>query len=388
MRRPLTGSARKGVGAFSVVLALTLGVVSFIAAPEEPVAVVIQQWVFAIVTVGVGLLIVLKRPSHRIGFVMLAIGLAFTMMGTGQALTRLSYESGAVTQAVAWAQFEGVAWVFFILTLFNLLPLWFPTGRTANILGVWLLRVALAMAAVGVFGTVFAEQTCVSWPAGGVGDDCLDFAQSPWGFLDHIVGEVAGQVVLLLNGVVSLLALGYRFVTARGLERQQLKWIAIGFAMFGFALTVSLILGSNMDLVIWTTIAVVPASIALAVLRYRLYEIDRIVSRTLTYAMVVSVLAGCFLALTAFLGAGVSEEPLFVAGATLGAAALFNPLRKRLQMVVDRRFNRSRFDAERVISEFAGSLRNRVDADQLVAGWRTVVEDTMQPSAVGVWVRE
>jgi hypothetical protein len=383
----MTDAARKGLGTVSAILALALGVVSFIAAPEEPVAVVVQQWVFAVVTIGVGLLLVLKRPSHRIGFVMLGIGLAFSMMGTGQTMTRLSHAEGLTTRAVAWAQFEGVGWVLFILTLFNLLPLWFPTGRTSSSVGRWLLRIAVTVAAVGAFGTLFAEQTCVSWPAGGVGDDCLAFAQSPWGFLDHTVGEVAGQAVLLLTGLLSLLTLVYRFVRAQGQERQQLKWFAIGFAMFGVTLATSLAFGLNMDLVVWTTIAVVPASIALAVLRYRLYEIDRIVSRTMTYAVLVFLLAGSFLAVAAFVGAGVAEDPLFVAAATLAAAGLFNPLRKRLQVLVDRRFNRSRFDVVRVMSDFSGSLRDRVDADQIVDGWCTVVTDTMQPSSVGVWIR-
>ncbi len=381
-----TDSMRRLGGIAMAVSALLLGGVSFVSAPEEPVAVVVQQLVFALVTMGVGLLLVLRRPGHRIGFVMLALGLSFSMMGMGQALTRVSHQVGDMSRAVIWAQFEGVGWVFFILTLFNLLPLWFPTGRTANVFGQWVLRVALAVAIVGVLGTVFAERTCVSWPAGGVGDDCLEFAASSWGFLEYSVGEVAGQAVLLLTGLISLLTLGYRFVRARGTERQQLKWFAFGFALFVVALGASLVLGTNMDLVIWTAIGVVPASIALAVLRYRLYEIDRIVSRTVSYALVAGLL-GLLVAAVAAVAGSQFETPWVVAATTLAVAAMFNPLRRRVQGWVDRRFNRSRYDAQRVMDDFVGSLRDRVDADEVVEGWLGVVDSTMQPAAVGVWVK-
>jgi hypothetical protein len=383
----VSSTTRRSIGVSMSVLALVMGALSFVAAPEEPAAVVVQQWVFVLVTVGVGLLLVLKRPAHRIGFVMLGVGFSFSMMGTGQAMTRVAFEAGSITVATIWAQFEGVGWVFFILTLFNLLPLWFPTGQTANRLGRWLIRIAGVVTVVAVLGTVLASQTCVSWPAGGFGDDCLQFASSSWGFLDYSIGEVAGQAVLLLTGLVSLISLGYRFVRATGTERHQLKWFALGFALFGVTLTVSLILETNMDLVIWTAVGVVPASIALAVLRYRLYDIDRIVSRTVSYALVVILIGGSFLALAALVGSRVSEKPLFVAAATLAAAAMFNPIRSRVQTLVDGRFNRSKYVAQRVMDEFAGSLRDRVDADQVVEGWLGVVEDTMQPSAVGVWMR-
>jgi hypothetical protein len=121
---------------------------------------------------------------------------------------------------------------------------------------------------------------------------------------------------------------------------------------------------------------------------YRLDEIDRIVSRTVSYALVVGVLGlvffGVVTALTAWLSA---ESDLVVAGSTLAVAALFNPVRRRVQAWVDRRFNRSRYDAERVMDGFASSLRDRVDPEGVVDGWVGVVSDTMQPRSVAVWVR-
>jgi hypothetical protein len=130
------------------------------------------------------------------------------------------------------------------------------------------------------------------------------------------------------------------------------------------------------------------AAIAVAITRHGLYEIDRIVSRTLSYTLVVGFLAmvffGVVTALTALLPA---ESDLAVAGSTLAVAALFNPVRRRVQAWVDRRFNRSRFEAERVMEEFAGNLRDQVDPDEVVHGWVGVVSETMQPTTVAVWVK-
>ena len=133
----------------------------------------------------------------------------------------------------------------------------------------------------------------------------------------------------------------------------------------------------------WTAI---PVSIYLAITRYRLYEVDRLISRTLTYALVVGLLAGV-VALAAALVGTRFDSPLVVAATTLGVAALFNPLRRRVQRVVDRRFNRSRYDAERVMDEFAHSLRDEVEEEAVVEGWQGVVKETMHPSSVGVWVK-
>jgi hypothetical protein len=132
----------------------------------------------------------------------------------------------------------------------------------------------------------------------------------------------------------------------------------------------------------------VPFSVGFSVARYRLYDIDRIISRTVSYALVAGFLGLVFFGLVTAVGAvSPGESPLAVAASTLAVAALFNPVRKRVQGWVDRRFNRSRYDAEKVMEGFAGSLQDRVDPDGVVDGWVAVVEETMQPSSVGVWVR-
>ncbi|HVR78551.1 MAG TPA: hypothetical protein VMS99_09190 [Acidimicrobiia bacterium] len=128
-------------------------------------------------------------------------------------------------------------------------------------------------------------------------------------------------------------------------------------------------------------LAAIPLAIIFAVLRYRLYDIDRILSRTISYVIVLGVLGGVYLlGLTALTNVLPAESPLAV-------AALFNPVRTRVQAAVERRFNRSRYDAQRVMEAFSGSLREDLDSDAVVGGWVRVVAETMQPEAISVWVR-
>jgi uncharacterized membrane protein YbhN (UPF0104 family) len=194
--------------------------------------------------------------------------------------------------------------------------------------------------------------------------------------------------VFFLTGTVGHVVT--RFVRSRGIERQQLKW-------FVFALVVGIVVlvtpwteNDMVGTVLWTVVPIsILGSMAVAILRYRLYEIDRIISRTITYALVVGLLGLVVLALVAGLALFMpSDDPLVVAVATLVAFASFNPLRRRVQRLVDRRFNRSRYDAQRVIDNFAGTLRHRVDPEEVVDGWLGVVSETMQPAAAGVWVKQ
>ncbi len=186
-----------------------------------------------------------------------------------------------------------------------------------------------------------------------------------------------------------------------GVERQQLKWFAFAAlvataALFLVALASWLNPGRGGELLgvaFQLAQTAIPVAVAIAILRYRLYEIDRIIGRTLvyglltaflgaTYAVVVVVLSGVF---PRFLGTGA--DSLAVAAATLGVAALFQPIRHRIQLLVDRRFNRARYDAPQIAAGFAAALRDEIDLDQLTAELRTIVQRTMQPAASSVWLR-
>lgn len=208
-------------------------------------------------------------------------------------------------------------------------------------------------------------------------------------------GHITGWLLTLIGLFLVFIA------SVTQVARAQLTWVVFGLVMLVTAIVLTFIfIGLSVALGVgdpgddaWTPAYLVIVSFPLtfgeAILRYRLYEIDRIISRTISYVAVVGLLAGVFMAVVTAVGSTVqTDSNLAIAASTLAVAALFNPLRKRVQSVVDRRFNRSRYDAERVAESFAGSLQGRIDSQDLVADWINVVSETMQPSLVGVWVRD
>jgi hypothetical protein len=184
-------------------------------------------------------------------------------------------------------------------------------------------------------------------------------------------------------------------------ERQQLKWFAYGAGQLAvlFALSVGLpglwnrwVALAVSDLVFGFSFALIPVTIGIAILRYRLYDIDRLISRTLVYGLLTSLLAGVYA--TGVFVAGRLLDPakgrssLAVAASTLAVAALFQPLRRRIQNLVDRRFNRSRYDAVRTVEAFSGRLREEIDLDSLSAELLTVIDQTMQPRRASLWLQQ
>jgi hypothetical protein len=173
-----------------------------------------------------------------------------------------------------------------------------------------------------------------------------------------------------------------------------MKWLLAAVGFFGLVYAVLAVMNDTMlpawvDFLFVPAVISIPIAIAIAVLRYRLFDIDRLVSRTVSYALVVGVLAALFFGIVSLLTGLIppNQNDLTIAASTLVVFALFNPLRKRIQGLVDRRFNRSRYNSQRVIDGFSETLRDQIDSDQVVEGWVGVVSQTMQPSAVGVWVR-
>jgi hypothetical protein len=197
-------------------------------------------------------------------------------------------------------------------------------------------------------------------------------------------------ILTILAGTASLVV---RFRRARGTERQQLRWVALAAALTGVTMLAAgiLVAAGNLELASWFAVlcvAFLPLATGAAIPRYRLYDLDRIISRTLAYGL-LSVLLGGGYAL-AVLGLGEllgQDSSLAVAGATLAVAALFQPARRRIQSAVDRRFNRRRYDAARAIAGFSARLRDQVDLDTLAAELLAVVEQTMQPTQASLWLR-
>lgn len=180
-------------------------------------------------------------------------------------------------------------------------------------------------------------------------------------------------------------------VGARAAERLQFRWLLFGGAVFVLVSTFGQFLPENSRAeLIWLVGGwAIPISIGVAVIRYRLYEIDRIISRTIGYTLVAGSLTLVWVVTVTVLTLVLpSESPLAVAASTLAVAALFNPLRKQTQRLVDRRFNRSHYDAESLMEQFAGSLRGSTDSSGVVDGLVSVVAKTMQPTSVAVWVKD
>jgi hypothetical protein len=186
-------------------------------------------------------------------------------------------------------------------------------------------------------------------------------------------------------------------VAASGERRQQLKWLASGVTVATVSLVISLLTSGEdpspveraLGDVIWIGIIALPVCIGVAILRYRLYEIDRIISRTLAYAIVTGLLVGVYTGLVLLATQVLTvKSPVAVAVATLVAAALFNPLRRRVQRIVDRRFNRARYDAERTVDGFAADLQGAVDLDSVRDGLVDVVHRALEPAHVSAWVPE
>jgi hypothetical protein len=219
------------------------------------------------------------------------------------------------------------------------------------------------------------------------------------GFLPEWLGYLSmlSVVAIFLGGALSLVVNRRRTV---GAERAQLTWVV--FALVSLVTTVTLTFiyifvsigvgagdpGDSIWSPTYVMMIMFPVSFGVAVLKYRLYEIDRIISRTVSYALVASLLLAVFFGVVAVLTILVpAESDLAIAASTLAVAALFNPLRSRIQIRVDRQFNRARYDAEQVMDGFAGSLRDEVDDGRVVDGWMEVVSATMQPETIGVWVR-
>jgi hypothetical protein len=204
-----------------------------------------------------------------------------------------------------------------------------------------------------------------------------------------------GGIALLVGLVGSIASLRARYRAARAEQRQQLKWLLYAAGLVGLSVAVTLpmetFLGpdiANLTNTISTTAAsTVPVAMGIAILRYRLYDIDLVIRRTLVYGVLSATLASAYLGSVLLIGLAVGRSGLAVAVSTLAVAGLFRPALTRIQAVVDRRFYRRRYDAARTLEAFGGRLRNELDLEALADDLSGVVRDTVQPAHVSLWLR-
>jgi hypothetical protein len=326
----------------------------------------------------VGALILLKRPGNRIGVACFVIGLVWALSFALQAFVLDVDPVTASWIELVYTVLGVVPWIVIVWLLAN-----FPTGYPAGRLERFVNRAAWAVgawAAIGfVVGTDPLSDTGLTSPLGVVDSPVVSAITQDAGFF-FVIG-------LALLAVISLV---HRFRRSSGAERLQYRWLMLGGSVFVLVSFLGQVVPEDtvFDMLWFLGAGAIPMSIGVAVVRYRLYEIDRLISRTVSYVVVVGVLAAVFAGIVTLASSLLqTDSDLAIAASTLAVAALFNPLRRRVQAVVDRRFNRSRYDAERVMDGFSGSLRDEVDPDRVLHGWVLVVNETMNPAGSAVWVR-
>jgi hypothetical protein len=344
----------------------------------------------AALTAGVvGAVLASRRPRHPVGWLLLTMGLDMGVSGAavGYIPYGLVVRPGALPAAHVVARIYPVT-IAAVLALVGFVLLLTPTGSPpSRRWRRWARALAAAVAVALVAATI----------APGSLDPLAQFVSGP---LDpQVYGGVLRVAVqlALLAGLLTVLAgtasLVVRFRRARGTERQQLRWVALAAALTGLSMLAAavLIAVDQVNLGAWASVVGVtflPLAIGAAILRYRLYDLDRIISRTLAYALLTILLALGYAAVVLGLGRLLPQSSsLAVAAATLGVAAVFQPARRRIQAAVDRRFNRRRHDAARVIEAFGARLRDQVDLDSLSAELLAVVDQTMQPTQAWLWQR-
>jgi hypothetical protein len=334
----------------------------------------------------VGLIIASRRPANPLGWLLLAFGLSLSANESLRAYAEytLFYRPGSLPAGlfIAWV----ATWIWaFIFPILPFVFLLFPDGRLPS--RRWRPFAWVAGLVNGLFALM------VPFRAGGL--EYFPAIPNPVGI--PALTEAVFQLWAFVTFIIILLAtisLPVRFRSARGDERQQLKWVAYTAVFLGVVGVVSPRWAPPLVSVFVETLAFtgLAAAIAVAILKYRLYDIDRIISRTLVYgaltALLVAVYAGSVLILGQLFG-GVTRDPpsWAVAGATLAVAALFQPARRRIQAVVDRRFNRRKYDMAKTIEAFSARLRDQVDLDTLSAELLAVVDQTVEPTKTSLWLR-
>jgi hypothetical protein len=359
------------------------------------------QFVFPDVTIPVlavvssatvGAVVAARRPAHPVGWLLLGIALSLT----GTAATAQYFVYGLLVRpgalpAARYAVLYQPATVFTALTLIGFVLLLTPTGSLPSPRWRWLARVMAVTPAVLVLVVTLA---------GGPVDPRYQALGGPFDLrgLDGVLvaanrTALAVTVVGLVAAAVSLVG---RFRHARGVERLQLRWVALAAVLVGlgavgvlFSLAVGgSAAGTLFGLAVGCCLVVPPVATGAAVLRYRLYDLDRIVSRTLAYGLLTLLLGGGYALVVLGLGQLLGRDsPLVVAAATLAVAALFQPARRRIQQAVDRRFNRRRHNTAERIAAFGDRLRQQVDLDTLTVELLAVVDETMQPTRAELWLR-
>jgi hypothetical protein len=337
----------------------------------------------------VGAVLASRRPAHPVGWLLLAQ--VASNLTTGAAAQYLAWgllAPGGTLPATRYVALYFPASAGGGLLLLGFVLLLTPTGKLPSPGWRWWASAMVAVPLLLVVGVTLAP---------GPVDPSVQVVGGPFEF--HGLGGgllVVNQLALAFTTLAVAVCAGslvVRFRRARGVERQQLRWVAVAAALLVVAAGVALVglaLGAT-EVVTWALsawVAGLPVAIGAAVLRYRLYDLDRIISRTLAYGLLTLLLGGGYAAMVLGLGQLLGRDSsLVVAAATLAVAGVFQPARRRIQQAVDRRFNRRRHDTAETIQAFSTHLRDQLDLDTLQGELLEVVDQTMQPTQASLWLR-
>jgi hypothetical protein len=342
----------------------------------------------AVSAATVGAVVASRRYRHPVGWLLLATGLTMVVdLGVnGYVRYGLVERPGSVPGAryLAGVSF-GIFLVWISLAGFALLLT--PTGRLPSPRWRWWARIAAAGPMLELLSAAIDPQPLYpEHPE--VGNPLAVPILRPV----QVAAGIVGGALILVSLVVAAVSLVLRYRRAHGVERLQLRWLAFaaGLAAGLMVVAVAAGLAGRDELVLaalGAMVALLPLATGAAILRYRLYDLDRIISRTVAYGLLTVLLGGAYAVVVLGLGRLVGQRSGVVAAATLAVAAVFGPARRRMQQLVDRRFNRRRYDAARTVAAFAARLRQQVDLDALSAELLSVVETTVQPTQASMWLR-
>ena len=340
----------------------------------------------------VGALLRTRVPANPIGALLLGAG---TLLAAAMTLVRLGGFGGEQVPEPAWAGVATLAgstlFVYpFAIALIGV-PLVFPDGRLPSTRFRWVVWITVVGMLAGSLGGILGAPL----------DGGLSPADPAYGGLD--LARNVLQLVLIAAAVIGFgagaVAVALRFRRGGPAQRQQVKWLVAVVGLGAVVLPLSFVpvdsspeLGMILSNIAVLTLFALPLVVGLAVLRYRLYAIDRIVSRTIGYAVITALLAGIFLAtnlaLQAWMAEATGSSTIGIAASTLLVAALFQPVRRAVQAPIDRRFNRARVDAARTVAAFATRTRDEIDLDRLARETRLAAAGAVQPTTAAVWLRD
>lgn len=384
----------RGIGIFSFLMLIASGVlaflyrqmfVEFLESGYGYVAIIFA--INALVSVVLALLIIARNPDQVIGWLFLTVGFLFSWNEISSFLLGLFNPMDIPGFIRPLVLLGGLAYLLPLMITIALIPLFFPDGRLLS--RRW--RPVLFIVLVGIIGQTLAQGFLdVLTEIPSLGDTGTET------FILWLGGIT--EIILILGIVGSLASLVVRFIRSRGDERTQMKWLVYTAVMsISASLLMSALLGED-SLILGIFSSGIPTyltiAIGLAILRYRLYDIDIVIRRTLQYAILTFMLGSVYFSGVVLLQnifgalAGQSDSPLITVISTLTIAALFNPLRIRIQDFIDQRFFRKKYDAERALEGFAAAARSETDLDTLTAQVVDIVNNAMQPERVGLWLQQ